>query len=84
MLLRNSKVLEDVNLTNKNGDELAELFRQFFIGKPQKVGSAKELAEALALRCGFLHEHLKEELKTDKSSKLFVNRAVLGQLLKKQ
>ncbi len=68
MLLRNSKVLQRCHLTNKNGNEFVDLLQQFFLGEPQKIGNAKELAEVLAMRCGYLRPNLEAQLKIDKSS----------------
>ncbi len=68
VLVRNGKVLQQCHLTNKNGEELIDLLKQFFLSKPQKIGSAKELAEALAMRCGFLRPHLESQLGIDKSN----------------
>ena len=68
MLLRNGKVLQRCHLTNKNVNELVNLLKQFFLGEPQKIGNAKELAEVLAMRCGYLRPNLEAQLKIDKSS----------------
>ncbi len=68
VLMRNGKSLKKCHLTNKNGKELIDLLNQFFLSKPQKIGSAKELAEALAMRCGFLRPSLESQLGINKSN----------------
>ena len=67
-LLRNGQILQKCHLTNNNGNKLAELLEKFFRGKPQKIGSVKELAKALAMHCIFLRPHLESQLRINKSN----------------
>lgn len=72
ILLRGGESVLKIKLQKKPGakqlGELEELIRRFLESEAQTIGTAKELAAALAARCAPLREALEEQLPDDKSA----------------
>ncbi|WP_423907685.1 type ISP restriction/modification enzyme [Candidatus Spongiihabitans sp.] len=69
MLLHDGKVIRE-EMLSKQADakqKVVELITQFFTADAQKIGTAKDLANALAVRCGWLRHRLEQSLRHEQT-----------------